>query len=61
MSKPNSVKILAAEVLDRNVRIARLENLLRMVLQLTDSGGHDGGSVNCPTCHVANEIRKVLR
>jgi len=39
---------------------AALREALLLGLQLTDSGGHDGKSENCPTCHFANVARKAL-
>ncbi len=56
----SSVKILASEVLDRNARLADMDRVLRMVLQLAQSGGHDGENPDCPTCHVVSEIERVL-
>lgn len=56
----SSVETMASEVLDRNARLAEMERVLRMVLQLAQSGGHDGENPSCPTCHVVSEIEKVL-
>ena len=52
----SSVETMASEVLDRNARLAEMER----VLQLAQSGGHDGENPSCPTCHVVSEIEKVL-
>src|SRR4029077_9656296 len=43
-SNASNQERLAMTQIDLGRRIARLEELLRMVLQLTDSGGHDGTS-----------------
>lgn len=55
-----TIETMGAEGIDRNVRLAKMEAALRMGLQLADSGGHDGGGENCPTCHFVNVAREAL-
>jgi len=57
---PSTLKEIAAGFVARGMENARLREALLLGLQLTDSGGHDGKSENCPTCHFANEARKAL-
>ena len=40
-------------------RASELERVLRMGLQLGESGGHGSGN-KCPTCHFVREARKAL-
>lgn len=60
-SPPRPIETMAAEVINRNVRVAKMDAALRMGIQLAESGGHDGMNRGaCPTCHFVRVAREAL-